>query len=407
MPIEIRAATPDELPALYRADEIGFGGEPHDPDKSYSWGEAELDRTRVAFEAGRIVGVSRNYSFELTMPGGALVPAGAVSWVAVVPTHRRRGVLTQMIEALHADSRDRGEPVAILTASESVIYGRFGYGIATWRLSLEAQRSRIRFRDDIPGDTGRMRMVERAEADVVLPEVYDRCRRSRAAMVSRPPFWWPSVFWDNFGGKKKAFFVAVHQNERGVDDGFIAWESGGDWKGGIPDGDVAVWDMQADTGATRAALWRFCFDLDLAENMRMRGPAPIDDPLRHIVTDPRRVRVGYLNDGLWLAPLDPAELLGARTYAVPGRLVIEVNAPDDSRTTLAVESDASGTHCKTTTESPDLACDWTALGMALLGGNRWSELVMARRVRADRGEVVELADAMFLTSPAAAMLSAF
>jgi predicted acetyltransferase len=233
-----------------------------------------------------------------------------------------------------------------------------------------------------------MRMVERAEAEVVLPEIYERCRRQRAGMVSRPSFWWPSVFWDQFAGPKKAFFVAVHRSERGVDDGFIAWESSGEWKGGLPDGDVTVWDMQAESDATRIALWRFCFDLDLAENVRTRAPAPVDDPLRHVVTDPRRVRVGSLNDGLWLAPLDPGELLGARTYAVPGRLVIEVNAPDGARTTLAVESDAAGTHCKTTTETPDLSCDWATLGMAFLGGNRWSELVTARRVHADRGEAV-------------------
>ena len=95
------------------------------------------------------------------MPGGALLPAAAVSWVSVLPTHRRRGVLTQMMAAMHDDARERGEPAAILTASESSIYGRFGYGVAAWRFGLTAQNahaSRSRAADD---DDGRMRLVDR------------------------------------------------------------------------------------------------------------------------------------------------------------------------------------------------------------------------------------------------------
>src|SRR3954454_17311962 len=124
MPYEIRAIRPDELDRLLLADQRGFGGSPPSPDASRSWAAAELDRTRVAFEGDEIVGVSRNYTFELTVPGGAFVPGAAVSWVAVMPTHRRRGVLTEMIAALHDDARERGEPVAMLTASEGAIYGR-------------------------------------------------------------------------------------------------------------------------------------------------------------------------------------------------------------------------------------------------------------------------------------------
>src|SRR4029077_1308866 len=109
-----------------------------------------------------IVGSSRAYSFDLTLPGGASIPAAAVSWVAVLPTHRRQGVLSRVIEALHDDAREREEPVSMLTASEGAIYGRYGYGVATWRLGLTAERSRIEFADDAP-EMGRMRMLDRDE----------------------------------------------------------------------------------------------------------------------------------------------------------------------------------------------------------------------------------------------------
>src|SRR4051812_13543640 len=155
MPIEVRAITEAELPAMLEVDLRGFGARPRTPDRPDSWIRAELDRTRCAFENGEMLGCTRAYSFELTMPGGALVPIAAVSAVAVQPTHRRRGVLTTMIDALHTDARDRGEIAAALTASESKIYGRFGYGPATWRLGCTVDRVNGRFARPVD-DWGRM-----------------------------------------------------------------------------------------------------------------------------------------------------------------------------------------------------------------------------------------------------------
>ena len=181
MPFEIRAIEADEVDNLLVADQLGFGGTPPRPGASRTWTTGELDRTRVAFESGRMVGVSRTYSFELTMPGGAMLPAAAVSWVSVLPTHRRRGVLTQMMAAMHDDARERNEPAAILTASESSIYGRFGYGVAAWRLGLTAERNRIEFaRDD--DDAGSVRLVAATKPSAC-------CRRSTSALAERAREW--------------------------------------------------------------------------------------------------------------------------------------------------------------------------------------------------------------------------
>src|SRR5277367_14146 len=100
MPIEVRPITGDELPVLLELDRRGFGMAPRPPDRADTWVRDEIDRTQCAFEAGAMIGCSRAYSFELTMPGGACVPVAGVSSVSVQPTHRRRGVLTAMMEAL-------------------------------------------------------------------------------------------------------------------------------------------------------------------------------------------------------------------------------------------------------------------------------------------------------------------
>jgi predicted acetyltransferase len=405
MPFEIRAVGEDELDDLIFADQLGFGLEPLSPQTSRSWALGELDRTRVAFESGRMVGVSRAYSFELTMPGGGVIPVAAVSWVSVLPTHRRRGVLTQMIAALHDDARERGEPAAILTASESLIYGRYGYGVAAWRLAITAERSRIAFaRPD--EDDGCVRLVTRAEAMLALPPIYEVVRRTRAGMVSRPDFWWPQVFWEHVLPPKKACFFAVHTDAAGHADGYVAYQIDGDWVGGLTQRKLTVYDMQAVTPATWVSLWRYVFGVDLVATVAAVNQ-PVDDPLRHVVTDGRHVRVDYVNDNLWLAPLDPRAVLAARSYTVPGRVVIEVHAPDGAVSTIAVESDAGETNSAATADAPDLVCDSAVLGMCVLGGNRWSELAAAGRVDVRRTDALALADAMFLTTPAPALLSGF
>ena len=115
----MRPIVPDELPSYKRTDEYGFGFR-RDPSEAsdQGWTEIELDRTVAVFEGDEIVGIGRNYSLDLTLPGGAIIPASAVSWIAVRPTHRRRGILRRMMTYLVEEGAQRGEPASILTASE-------------------------------------------------------------------------------------------------------------------------------------------------------------------------------------------------------------------------------------------------------------------------------------------------
>jgi predicted acetyltransferase len=328
-----------------------------------------------------------------------------VSWVSVLPTYRRRGVLTQMMEALHADARERGEAAAILTASESSIYGRFGYGVAAWRLAITAERARIGFATSVCDD-GSMRLVGTDEAKTALPEIYERGRVTRAGMVSRPDFWWTQVFWEFMVGRVKASFVAVHSDADGHDDGYVVYGISGEESGGLPDRRLSVIDMQSESPATAIHLWRYVFGVDLITSVDANN-LPIDDPLRYVVVDGRRVRVSGINDHLWIAPLDPVRLLEARTYSVPGRVVIGVCMPDGDTVTVAVDASAGAANCSTSRDEPDFVCDAAVLGMCVLGGNRWSELAAAGRVVAGRPESLVLADAMFLATPEPALLSFF
>ncbi|MDZ4826900.1 MAG: GNAT family N-acetyltransferase [Actinomycetota bacterium] len=404
MPLTVRAIAFDELPDFYRVDQRGFGVAGLPERESKAWPEAELDRTRCAFDGDEMVGCTRQYTFELTMPGGTRIPVAAVSAVAVQPTHRRQGVLTQMIGALHDDARERGEIAAVLTASEGAIYGRFGYGIATWRLGMEAERRAVRFVAPF-ADDGRMRMPEQAEAEKILPGLYEQAQ-ARAGMVSRPSYWWPSVFWGWSLGEEKAFFVAVHEDASGTADGYVAYEITGEWNGGLGDRRLLVWDIQSTSRETHAALWQFVFGIDLVAIVAATNIA-VDDPLRLMVADPRRIRADFVNDGLWVYPLDPAAFLASRTYSTEGSLVVEVHGPGSDGLRLAVDGGPDGATAKASTASPDLTCSVATLGACGLGGNAWSIMYAAGLVEENTPGALRRADVMFSTQPAPAMLSDF
>jgi predicted acetyltransferase len=404
MPLDVRPITEDELPALIEADRRGFGGVPRGPERADTWVRAELDRTQCAFDGATMVGCTRAYTFELTMPGGRCVPVAGVSSVSVLPTHRRQGVFTQMLGVLHDDARARGETAAVLTASESVIYRRFGYGAATWRLGCSITREYARLARPVV-DPGRVRLVARGEADVLYREVYDDVRRGRAGMVSRPDGWWPEVFWITERGH--ALFDAVHEDADGRADGYVSYEIKGEWYGGFADRDMLVSDLQATNPVARAALWQYVFGVDLVAKI-IATNLPADEPLRFMLADPRQLRTDFFNDSLWILPIDVASLLASRTYTTAGSLTIEVVDPGGARSQFALEGGPDGAGCReVTSASPDLSCPRSTLGALLLGGNSWALLAEACELDEHTPGAITRADAMFATTPLPATLTWF
>src|SRR2546421_8055138 len=158
-----------------KAVETAFGEEQKEEDLDRHQKAMPRDRFLVAYDGAVPVGTTASLRSELTVPGGEL-PAGGVTWVGVLPSHRRRGILTQMMKRQLDDLHERGEPLAILWASEAAIYGRFGYGISAPETRIDAARARFGFRDD-PGPTGLVRLVDRDEALQVFPPLYDSIDR--------------------------------------------------------------------------------------------------------------------------------------------------------------------------------------------------------------------------------------
>src|SRR5436190_19527030 len=189
MAIEIRsAASADELRTGMKAGATGFGEELLDDEFERHVKTMPPDRFLTAFDGAAPVGTTASYAFTVTIPGGEL-PAAGVTWVTVLPSHRRRGILTQFMRRQLDDVHERGEPLAILWASEAAIYGRFGYGIAAPTLMMNADRGRFALRDDAAA-VGAVRILDTTEAKELLPPLHEQVRRQIPGMIARSAEVW-------------------------------------------------------------------------------------------------------------------------------------------------------------------------------------------------------------------------
>jgi predicted acetyltransferase len=399
--IELRPVTSAEVEAYVRACATGFG-ERVDPERLGSeWVNHELDRTLAAFDEGEIVGTGRLYSLELTLPGGALEPTAAVSAIAVLPTHRRRGILTALMRRHLDDAIAGGEALAILHASEGGIYRRFGFGVATSSMSFTLERRHSPFLQPVPGD-GRVRFVDEETAAKVLPDVFDRARRVQPGGVERIPAWWGDQFFHPDRNERGTRFLAIHESSAGTLDGFVSYRIQEEWDG-VSHNRLRVNDLVAVTPVARAALWRYLCDVDLVETISAFS-VPVDDPLRWLLAESRRLRVTRVSDDLWVRILDVPAALSARRYEAAGRLVLEVVddlVPDGAAAgRFVLEGGPDGSFASRTDGEPDLALGVADLGAAYLGGVEFSTLARAGLVEERVAGALARADAMFRVTPA-------
>jgi predicted acetyltransferase len=367
---------------------------------------AEPDRLFVVHD-GPVVGVGGSYSFELALPGGAAVPMAAISDVGVAPTHRRRGILREIMRAVVDQAVERGEPIAGLTASEATIYRRFGFAVATRFQTLSVDNRRLRLAEAVVGDRGvgrapagepaRLRLVQAAEAASLLPDLWARSWRRTPGELSRSAGYWAALDLDPEEDRDGATarFVVVHADAAGEPDGAATYRLRWNWASG-GENVLAVEDLVATSDAVETALLRFLLDVDLVHRVEWHA-APVDHPLRWWLADSRALSVTREHDNLWLRPLDVARCLSSRTYATTDALVVEV--VDDDRPDVGgrfrLDATPDGATCARTTHDPDLTLGVADLGALLLGGVAWATLRRAGLVDQHTTGALARADALF------------
>jgi predicted acetyltransferase len=393
MSIEIRSPAEDEFKDAALAVYTAFGDVMHEEDLDRERKVMPRERFLAAYDDGKPVGAAASYPFELTIPGGTVAAAG-VTWVGVSPSHRRRGILRQLMRRQLPEDGSGVEPVAILSASESAIYGRFGYGIAAPNIRLDAQTDRFRFRGD-PEPVGTVRLVDRDEALDLFPPIFDHVRRETPGMFTRTPEWWTEMkfadpeHWRRGAGPK---YLAVLEID-GVAEGYAIYRVKSDWDHGIPRGQVRIIDAMARSPVATREVWRFLFGIDLVSKVdhSMFDPG---SPLFLMVEDARRLHLG-ISDGLWLRLVDLERALASRSYATDDTIVLDVR--DDFCPSNAGRWKI-GTEVARTNDDADLALDAADLASAYLGAFDFNRLAAAERVQELRPGSLGRASALFRTS---------
>jgi predicted acetyltransferase len=400
MSFSLHPVAGDEFDRFARAEFAAFA-EPLPAEEHPAWVTGELDRTLAAFEGDEVVGTGRIYSLELTLPGGAVVPTAAVSAIGVLPTHRRRGILTAIMRQQLDDAAARGESTAVLTASEGTIYRRFGYGAATAHASFDLDRRHSAFLPEVTIE-GRCRLIDEDDARKALPEIFERARRRQPGAISRPDNWWPSqyfVFHEARVGSGPPFHV-VHEATTGEIDGYVTYSVEHEHAHEIARDRLGVRDLVSTGASARRALWCFVTGVDLVETITAWN-VPADEPLRWMLRESRRMRLSSLHDHLWVRFVDVAAALAARRYAVEGRIVVDVR--DDFRPESGgryqLTGGPDGAECTRTDATADLACSTTELASVYLGGVRITDLARAGLVDELTAGALARVDAMFAVDP--------
>ena len=313
---ELRAIREAEFPTAFWAATVAFGEDMEPNDMPFARAAFELERSICAFEKGGLVGTSSVASVDLTIPGGGRLPAGGLTWVTVLPTHRRLGVLRGMMAAQLEAMTARGDAVSVLLASEGGIYGRFGYGPATFVAGFEIERAKARFFHPTgrPGHPGRIVLLEPKTAATTLPVVFDELRALRPGEVGRTKGWWEEYFYDPAHHREGAggMFHAVHENADGVADGYVSYRIKDEWSAGDPAATLKVVELFAADEGVYASLWRYLLGMDLVRTVGFsRGR--VDEPAALDALGPPGTRDGQPG-GLPLgqAARRPKGLVGAR-----------------------------------------------------------------------------------------------
>ncbi len=388
MGIEIRTPTHDEWPAICRADDRISGGWETEERIEERRAVHDLSRFRIAVDGDRIVGIANSYGMEVTLPGGAIVPMGGVSWVSTATTHRRQGVMRSVLEAVHDDIDGRGEPIASLYASEGSIYEHLAYGIATRRRLTTIDPRRARFRGAYRCDPGAVRYLEGDDVVPAVSRIWDRYRRAQpgeAGRSSELQRYFAMVRGREQGGRTPVFYLA-HA------DGYAAYRLEDTGAEGHPALTLHLVELAAVTPAAHAALWQTLLATDFVTEIRSPS-VPADDPLPFLLEDQRAVATAEDTDGVWVNVRDISAAFGSRTYRTDDRIVVEV----DGRR-WAVDGGPSGGSCRPVRTKPDLVTTHAWFSSLLYGGMLPSSLVAGRRMTARGDEVLTRADLFFATN---------
>jgi predicted acetyltransferase len=400
MSVEIRVCPPERFAEFLRTAEVGFSEDVSDELIKRVESVSDKERFFCAMEDDRFVATSGVFSVHLSVPGGEMA-AGGITWVTVLPSHRRRGIMRQMMRWMIDDGRNRGEPIAMLWAAEGAIYQRFGFGLGTYSVNLESDARSFAFARDWPAE-GTFRLIPAGEGRELVEPVYEAARAQRAGFLARTPDWWvgilPDAEKDKKGGEVKR--LVVYEVD-GHAEAYAIYKTKAEYDVRGSSSKLIVEEAIASTHRGTREIWRYLHNVDLMRTVKT-WRLPLDHPVLTLLAEPRRLGA-TISDGLWFRVVDAVAALEGRTYGIDGhgRGRVTFDLRDEfcpwnaGRWDLEVE-DGRARVTRTDTDA-DLAMDANDLASLFLGGFSATALAVAGRVVEMRPGGLAAADSLFPT----------
>lgn len=390
----IRKIRTDEHEVYLKTLSIPFGMDPS-PGLTARFRIA-LERADLysAFDGDQMVSTFGAYNFNMTVPGGVCVPMAGTTLVTVLPTHRRQGILRAHMVQHFQDAHAKGQHLAALWASESCIYGRFGYGPAVECSSVTLDKTYAKLQHP-PKIHGAMRLVESEEALHIFPPIYDEVAKQRPGMFERTTDWWQVRNLDDPEELRRGATShrrVVHYRE-GQPVGYGIYRTLTDYN--TYSTELRIIELIGRDADAEKALWQYLFGVDLISKIT-HWNLPIQDPLSWWLEQPRELE-RTPSDSIWVRPLNVIEALNRRHYPVAGRLVFrfqDAMCPWNEGV-FELQSSANGPGvCRVSSESPELELTPFTLGAVYLGGHRVRTLANAGLITGSP-EAIQRADALF------------
>ncbi|MED5283633.1 MAG: GNAT family N-acetyltransferase [Chloroflexota bacterium] len=366
-----------------------------------NWKEPS-DRLIAAFDTDskQIVGSGGADKYTITVPGGENIKMAGIAYMGTLPTHKRRGIFSSMMKTLHQQARDRGDAVAGLWASQSLLYNRFGYGLATMREDWIIETHDTSLSTDSPKGIS-VRLVDKNKALNEIPEIYETFRKCQNGATDRTQGYWNYLLYEdeqtkfNKSGLSGFFFAIVYKNNK--PSGYAIYnfnkESGvahEDDKGSLIVEEIISTDRESNN-----ALWHYIFGVELVEEISFNRRGT-NDPLYYMLKNPRKLKRNII-DGLWARIIDPIKMLESRTYQESGKITINISGQnqDDIEGKYTIETDGKNTEVKKTNNNPDISMRPSELSSIYFGSARASEFYQAGLFDVKNNDILRNINRMF------------
>ena len=390
-PLEIRRSTDSDAQVLLSIDEIAFGASLDRSMRSYPGLVAHTTPYGwCVVDGDQVVGAAAAFEQSITVPGGADVRCPGLTSVGVRPTHRRRGALRMMMAQVLQTARQHEQPLMGLNASETAIYGRFGFGRASSVRFVSIDTHRAAFRHP-EHEIGSVRQVSIDEARLTWPRVHEQYRAVTVGAMSCPESIWDMFFEDHASRRRGAseLFHIVHLDAGGSPDGFVSYRVAAQWRSNGPAHELRIEMLASADPQVVLGLLRFVMSVDLVASVT--AGRPLREPLEDALVEPRDILTTGLRDHNWLRIVDPVAVFGARLYLNSGRFVVGFVDPmfDDLSANYMIEVAGDEVHVEPTQLAADLtagAAEWAGI---FIGETDPRSFAVTGRAHGDAGLAAE------------------